>query len=311
MTPTLTVLSLCLALAASPHARSPRPSRHDEASRGLTYGGEAQKVDARRAASADALVEIENPAGSIRVVGWDRSEVMVTGQLGAGASGLDFSGSGSRIRVGVDTERNPHGVVSSLEVRVPLRSRLQIESFAGSISVSDVSGTVKAETVNGSITVTGQAREIQAETVNGSVEVSGASKDTHVESVNGSVTVRGASGELQASTVNGRLEVSGGTFSRAHLETVSGSLSFEGALTSGATLEAETVSGSVELALPPSVAADFSVSTFSGSVDNAFGPAAMRVGRHTPEKELQFSTGGGGASVSVHTLSGSVTLRKR
>ena len=65
------------------------------------------------------------------------------------------------------------------------------------------------------------------------------------------------------------------------------------------------------IALPANVAADFSVSTFSGSVDNAFGPPATRVGEHTPEKELEFSTGGGGASVSIHTLSGGVTLRKK
>jgi DUF4097 and DUF4098 domain-containing protein YvlB len=294
--PSKTVVSLCLAAALG---LVPRPAAAQ------------QKVEARRSASADALVEIENPAGSIRVIGWDRSEVMVTGDLGAGASGLDFTGSGSRIRVGVDTERNPHGVVSSLEVHVPAKSRLQIESFNGSITVSDVSGTVSAETVNGSITVSGQAREISAESVNGAVQVSGASTHTKAESVNGSVVVRGASGDLDASTVNGRLEVSGGAFERAHLETVSGSLSFEGALASGASLEAETVSGSVTIALPVDVAADFSISTFSGGVENALGPAAKRVSQYTSEKELEFSTGGGGASVSVHTLSGGVTLRKK
>jgi DUF4097 and DUF4098 domain-containing protein YvlB len=159
--------------------------------------------------------------------------------------------------------------------------------------------------------VTGQAREIEAESVNGSVQVSGASTHTKAESVNGSVVVRGASGDLDASTVNGRLEVSGGSFARAHLETVSGSLAFDGALASGASLEAETVSGSVTLSLPAGVAGDFSISTFSGSVENAFGPPATRVSDHTPEKELEFSTGGGGASVSVHTLSGSITLRKK
>src|SRR5450755_3699573 len=73
-----------------------------------------QKVDARKNAAADARVEIDNPAGSIRVTGWDRSEVSVTGDLGVGASGLDFTGSGSRVRIGVDTERNPHGVTSNL-----------------------------------------------------------------------------------------------------------------------------------------------------------------------------------------------------
>jgi len=35
------------------------------------------------------------------------------------------------------------------------------------------------------------------------------------------------------------------------------------------------------------------------------------VSHYTSEKELEFSTGGGGARVSIHTLSGSVTLRKR
>jgi len=170
---------------------------------------------------------------------------------------------------------------------------------------------VSAETVNGSITISGQAREIAAESVNGAVQVSGASTHTKAESVNGSVVVRGASGDLEASTVNGRLEVSGGSFERAHLETVSGSLSFEGGLASSATFEAETVSGSVTLALPAGVAADFSISTFSGSVENAFGPTAKPVSHYTSEKELEFSTGGGGARVSIHTLSGSVTLRKR
>src|SRR3954468_13629720 len=83
-----------------------------------------QKVEATRSASAEALVEIENPAGSVHVIGWDRGEGHVTGDLGAGASGLDFTGSGKRVRVGVDTERNPHGVHSELEIHVPFRARV-------------------------------------------------------------------------------------------------------------------------------------------------------------------------------------------
>src|SRR5260221_10764408 len=222
--PRKTLLSLCLAAAVG---LQPSPAAAE------------QKVEARRSAAADALVEIENPAGSIRVIGWERGEVMVTGDLGAGASGLDFTGSGSRIRVGVDTERNPHGVVSSREVHVPARSRLQIESFAGSITVEGVSGTVSGETVNGSITVSGQAREIAAESVNGAVQVSGASTHTKAESVNGSVVVRGASGDLEAPTVNGRLEVSGGDLQRAPHRAVAAPPSFRKRLGAEARLATE------------------------------------------------------------------------
>ena len=56
-------------------------------------------MDQRRAAEPDGLVEIENPAGSIHVVGWDKNEVTVTGSLGARAEGLEFSGGARRTSI--------------------------------------------------------------------------------------------------------------------------------------------------------------------------------------------------------------------
>jgi len=268
-------------------------------------------LDQRRPAAPDGLVEIENPVGSIRVIGWSRPEVAVSGSLGHRATGLEFSGDPHRTRIGIETEGNPHAVRAELEVHVPAGSRLEIDSFAASITITDVTGAVKAETVNGSITMTGGSKEVSLQTVNGSVEVTSPATRVHAESVNGAVTVRDASGEVDASTVNGRLVVVGGAFQRARLETVSGSLRFEGDLTKRATLEAETVSGSVELVLPAGVSADFSVSTFSGEIENELGPAAQKASRFTSEKSLSFSTGSGGAKVSVQTLSGPIRLRKR
>jgi DUF4097 and DUF4098 domain-containing protein YvlB len=268
-------------------------------------------LDHHRPAAPDGLVEIENPTGTIRVVGWSKAEVAVSGTLGRHAAGLEFTGDPHRTRIGVEAEGNPHGARAELEVHVPAGSRLEIDSFAASIIITEVTGTVKAETVNGSISMTGGSKEVNLQTVNGSVEVSSPTTRVHAESVNGSVTVRDASGEVDASTVNGRLVVMGGAFTRARLETVSGSLRFEGDLTKKATLDAETVSGSVELVLPANVSADFSASTFSGEIENEIGPAAQKSNRYTSEKNLSFSTGTGGAKVSVQTLSGAIRLRKR
>ena len=280
----------------------------------LTAWGPAaaqQTVDERRPAAANGLVEIENPSGSVRVTGWNRPEVAVTGSLGPGAVGLTVTGEHNRTRIEVETEGNPHDVSSSLEVRVPEGSRLEVESFQGAIAVSDVKGSVHAENVSGNVTVSGGAREVHAETVNGSVEVSGPSRRVHAESVNGSVTVRGASGEIDATTVNGQVVVAGGPFTRGHLETVNGAIRLEGDLSPHAVLDLESVSGAVELSLPAGVAAAFSVSTFSGNIENELGPPAERTGHPTPEKELSFTTGAGGATVTIHTLSGSIALRKR
>jgi DUF4097 and DUF4098 domain-containing protein YvlB len=272
-----------------------------------------QKVEERRPASAAGLVEIENPAGSLRVIGWSREEVTVTGTLGPGAEGLSIEGEKNRVRVEVETRGNPHGVASTLEVHVPEGSRLEIQSFAGSIAVADVKGTVRAENVNGDISVSGAAKEVDVQTVNGSLEVSAAARRVHAESVNGPVTVKGASGEVEASTVNGALLVSGGTFNHGHLETVNGKVHFEGDLSKGAVLDLESVSGGIELSLPPTAAADFTLSTFSGTIDNELGPALDRESGHDnpSEKQLSFTTGAGGATVTIHTLSGAIAIRKR
>jgi DUF4097 and DUF4098 domain-containing protein YvlB len=268
-------------------------------------------VEERRPAAPDGLVEIENASGTIRVVGWDQAEVLVTGTLGHGATGLDLSGAARRTRVEVETRGNPHGVRSDIEVRVPAGSRVQVDGFQAEITVNGVKGGVLAETVNGGIAVSGPSKDVDIQSVNGAVEVTGSGGRVHAESVNGRVTVKDAGGEVDASTVSGSLSVIGGTFAHAQLETVSGQLRFEGALTKDARFDAETVSGSVEMTLAASVAADFSISTFSGGVTNELGPPAQKTSQWTPQKELSFSTNGGGAKVNVETLSGSIRLRKK
>lgn len=268
-------------------------------------------VDQKRPAAADGKVSIENMAGSVKVTGWDRAEVQVKGTVGSGGE-LSFDGSEKETSIEVEAEHgNPMGIRSDLEVFVPSGSSVSIEGFAASISVAGVTGSVSAETVNGSITQTGAAKGVELQSVNGAIDVTKASGRLKAEAVNGTVTVRDASGELEASTVNGKLLVTGGSFDRAALESVSGGVKFEAGLSPKATLSVESVSGSVDLFLPAGLGAEFTVSTFSGAITNELGPAAEKSSQWTPQKELSFTTGSGGARITVETLSGSVNISKR
>ncbi len=269
-----------------------------------------QKLDEKRPAAPDGIVEIENNAGSIRVIGWDRAEISVIGTLGRNAERLDFSGGQRRTSISVEA-RSPHGVRSDLEIHVPAGSRIQIDSFAAEISVSDVSGPVLADTVNGSIRIAGASEEVQASSVNGSLEISGTPKRVSAESVNGDVSVRGASGEISGSTVNGLLWVASASFSRASLETVSGGVRFEGDLAPKASLSISSVSGDVELLLPAKVSAEFRVTTFSGDIVNELSADKPDKTKYTSQKDLTFTAGNGGADISIETLSGEIALRKR
>jgi DUF4097 and DUF4098 domain-containing protein YvlB len=272
-------------------------------------GGE--RVDARTQAAPDAVVEIDGAGGALKIVGWNKPEVWVTGTLGRGAEGLELGGTSRRVRIDLEVEGNPNSVVSNLEIHVPNGARVEVDAMSADIDVLDVNGTVTADTVAGSISVTGSASEVNLESVNGSVDVACACTRAHVESVNGSVTVKGARGEVEASTVNGTLSVVGASFERARLETVNGRITFEGELQKRATLDVESVGGSVELRLPATTNADFEINTFSGTIRNDWGVESRKASRWTDEKELSFTAGSGGATVTIQTLSGDVIIAKR
>jgi DUF4097 and DUF4098 domain-containing protein YvlB len=266
-------------------------------------------VDQKRTAAPDAAVHIENMAGSIKVTGWDRAEVQVRGTLAEDAE-IELTGTDRKVHVEVSPHMNPM-VKSDIEVMVPAGASVSIEGFQATITVSGVSGSVKAETVNGTITHAGPSKEVSLQSVNGAVETTRAAGRVNVEAVNGTITVRDSSGELEASTVNGKLTVAGGSYTRVQVETVAGGARFDAGLGPKGSLTVESVSGSVELVFPAAFGGDFTVTTFSGAITNELGPAAEKTSDYTPQKELSFTSGSGGARVSVETLSGSVHIRKR
>src|SRR4029078_2002127 len=102
----------------------------------LVWAAAQQRISQSRPAAPDGVVQIDNAAGSVRVVGWDRAEVAVNGTLGPGAEGLSLRGAKRHTRVEVETEGNPHGVHSDIEVKVPAGSDVSIESFAATIEVT-------------------------------------------------------------------------------------------------------------------------------------------------------------------------------
>jgi hypothetical protein len=269
-------------------------------------------VDQRVPAERDGTVVVESAGGSVRVEGWDRAEVAVTGELGSGADRVSVRSRDRKTRV--EVEPGMHGRHlghADILVKVPAGSQVNVESFQARVEVNGVKGGVRVETVNGSVTVDGAAEHVTAESVNGGVTVRGRSERIHAESVNGPVTVSEPGPDLQAGNVNGPLTITGSRgLARARLENVNGSIRFEGELAPRGSLDAETVGGRVVLNLT-SPSAEFQISTFNGTIVNHLGPAQPR---RAPDEEgeagqeLVFSVGGGGARVTVRTLSGRVTL---
>jgi DUF4097 and DUF4098 domain-containing protein YvlB len=108
--------------------------------------------------------------------------------------------------------------------------------------------------------------------------------------------------------VSGNIAIAAGSVTDVEIETVAGQVSFQGS-PSGGSLDIETHSGNVEVRLPAGLGGRFELESFSGRIDNAFGPPAQRTSRYEPGTSVEFTTGSGGADVSIETFSGNITLK--
>jgi DUF4097 and DUF4098 domain-containing protein YvlB len=256
--------------------------------------------------------------GSVKVEGWDKNEVRVTGTLGEGPERLDVEKVGDHVRIEVVWPRRNErhwnkwdgAEGTDLEVMVPRGSEIQVEGVNTEIEIKRVENEVWAESVNGSIVVDGSPEEVSASTVNGNVDITASANEVEAETVNGRITISGSRGDVVAGTVNGSIEVSGAEFESAEFSSVSGDIEFRGALSRRGSIQFESHSGSVILYLPSDVSAEFEVSTFSGKIVNELGPEARRTSKYAPGYELEFTTGSGDAEVEISSFSGRVEIKK-
>ncbi len=281
---------------------------------GLASTAAAQtEVERTVPASPNGTVKIENISGSVVVTGWDRDEVEVTGTLGREVEELEVDSGGGDVEIRVELPNRSRGGHTSahLEVRVPRGSDLEIETVSAEITTEGVDGELSTESVSGSVSVDGRPRSVDVETVSGNVEIEAEAAEISVESVSGRVEVRGAAGRLDVESVSGRVEVTGDDLDQIDIESVSGSVNVDVSLAIGGDLDLSSHSGTVELSIPASTSARFEVTTFSGRIENELGPPARKVSRYTPQKELEFTLGGGDGRINIESFSANVKLRAR
>ena len=114
-----------------------------------------------------------------------------------------------------------------------------------------------------------------------------------------------------ASTVGGAIVLTDAALKRAHLETVSGPVAYDGTVAARGTLEVITHSGDVTLRLPSEISAEFELSSFDGAILYGSGKGKGK-GEPTPQvgKPMSFTTGGGDARVMVRSFKGEIRVLK-
>jgi len=181
-----------------------------------------------------------------------------------------------------------------------------------------VDGPLDLNSVSGAIHVIGTPQDVTAETMDGAVEVAGGTGRTRVKTVSGSILLRGASEDVGATTLSGSIVVRaagwqrGGTgVQRGSFESVTGDIHFAGDVGRGGVLVLESQSGTIDVRVPATTVADFDLLTIGGTITNGLTAATAERRAVGVGSELRFSTGPGGAQVTVRSFKGPIRLEPK
>jgi len=271
-----------------------------------------QKVDIRMRAVPAVSVRLGGAMGTVRVIGWDRDSIALTGVLSPGSrmdGGPKSSNSlviGMKFFVDAPDESAVRG--NRLELRVPALARVWIKAGSADVEASGVTGGLDLNIVGGSVKVSGAPRELIVESMDGAVAVNATPEFARLKTATGDIQIQGGGEDVSATTVSGAIRASDGTFQRGRFESVTGPITFAGDLARRGDARFDSHSGAIELRLARRADVEIDASTVTGTIENAWSSTRPGVGREGRGMELGTSSGMSGARVSIRSFKGNVRL---
>ncbi len=274
-------------------------------------------INQTRPLAADGSVSIENIKGRIVVRTWAQPQVRITGTLGKGAEKLEVDGDGRDLSIEVKypDRRNGWGwnrnemEPTILEITVPQKASLDIESVSAEVDVQQIAGRkLDVSSVSGNIVVTASSPgEASFENVSGNTTLRITTDNVSAESVSGDINMQGGlSGRVSMETVSGNASLIAKTLSKLQFSSVSGDADVQAALATNGVVTGETVSGTLRLSLPKTTSAQLSIETFSGDINSPVGKVDRE--EYGPGKSLDARLGQGQGKIRLESFSGDVDL---
>jgi DUF4097 and DUF4098 domain-containing protein YvlB len=332
------VLAIGLAAAASASAQDLIKTRgtvgvKDRAYQGRNTGPErSDRFSGKYRVGRDGRVSISNIAGDISLTAGSGEEVSVEAvkrtrgdqsQLGSVRIEVDSGPGRVDVRT-VHTGRNDR-VSVDYTVTVPAGVSVDVHSISGSVKITGVRGSIRAETISGNVTATDTPRLASAKSVSGNVSVSGVSDGESLSagSVSGNVTARSVKiRSLEISSVSGELGMTDITCERLSAKSVSGGVEYAGTIDKGGSYDFNVHSGTIRLVLSNPAGFVLNANSFSGSVRSEL-PLTIGADSNRSDRDrrgrrdsmnnhaIRATYGDGGATVTARTFSGDIVITRR
>lgn len=277
-------------------------------------------IQLRHDATPTARISINNVAGMVNVIAWDRNEVQVSGRLGEGTKPLAITGSNGDLTIKVEPQGGSSGwfnwggdnrmAATALELHVPKAASLDINVVSAPLVIDGIDGgSIEVNTVSGKARVNARTPSLKVDSVSGGIELAGFAEQAELQTVSGDILAPALGHDVKLQTISGRIQAAGGPWQKLTLSTVSGDVQLSGGLAVDGILGIDSMSGDVQLQLPANTSGNIHASSFSGDLRSDFG--TPKEPEHGPGSTLDVRIGDGRSKISIETFSGDLRIRKQ
>ncbi len=242
---------------------------------------------------AEVSVRIVNISGNIYVRPGSANTVTIQASSSSAEVQVDAQHSGGNIQVGSDDA----DARIDYDVTVPQ---------SATVAVDDESGQVRIENLRGNVKVSGESPEVRLRDL--------ADSTISVHTVDGSVTVSNVHhSRVEVTTSSGRVQLESVSGPQVTVRSTSGTIRFTGMPGEDGSYKLANHSADIELILPQDVAAEVAARSVQGAVTSEFAFAKDdHLGFQPVDgKALGGLLNGGGASVDVHSFSGTIRVKRQ
>ena len=157
-----------------------------------SYLGQQAVHDVDRTVDApkEGMVVVRVPDGQVRLEGWNRNEVNVTGTVADDSDRLELVTRQGVTEIRVIPNLRSGADATNLIIRVPKGISLDIETDAGHAEIVGVRGMVRVQSDEGNLSLDDKPMSVMATSTSGDIELAGRRTPGYVHSAEGNVRLR-------------------------------------------------------------------------------------------------------------------------
>jgi hypothetical protein len=259
---------------------------------------------------------IDNDLGSVEVLGWDKSEILVTGELGNESQKVLFKNKDEKtlIKIKMDGSSDRGTAHSSdgneLKVFVPKNIQIHFKGIDTDYSITGMKAGVEGNTINGELLISNVHTSIKVSSISGDIKVIESSGIAYVETVQGDASIIGTFEDVKVRSVTGNIWTDITAIDKLSTDNVGGDTTVLGHLKKDAQVKMTSVQGDLIFQASGKLNAECQIaSQFGGEIVNNL-TTDLPKRSHIQHQQLNFVSGDGSGTLLIQTVNGTISIEQ-